>query len=435
MRPRTIGLIVFVVLWTMATHGKPSSSGDEPYYLMVTQSLLADHDLDVANNFAENQGALVGADDLEAGDHALKTRSGATWSTHDIGLSILALPAYAVGTAIGARIPETTLSGFRMSRGRFAYSIVSLFMIALTSVGATLLAAALGRLASGWWPAVVTLVVVFSPPVLSHSFLVFPEVPAFFITCAVLWLSVQPAANVMFGRALAVMAAMGIAPWIHRKFSFFVIGLAFVLWHQQREWVAMQSRQRLAALAAAFVLPQVALHAVTLLAWGRLGGPQMLGWVPFSIGAIPTGTIGMLFDRSRGLIGYAPVYVLLPFAWVAAGRRFRWWLLPAALLFIPMAAFVTWDGGYSPAARFLVPMMPLLALPFVDAAQQPWFRKLAIAPLLLQIVISGYSWGHPRVLWPGEVGDNRALASVPVIGPVINRMLPVINHGTWRKQE
>jgi hypothetical protein len=97
-----------------------------------------------------------------------------------------------------------------------------------------------------------------------------------------------------------------------------------------------------------------------------------------------------------------------------------------------MAAFVTWDAGYSPAARFLVPLMPLAALPAAIALQTRWV-KLAAAPLLaLQIVIVGLSWNRPRILWPQDVGDNRALNSIPVIGAGLNSVFPVIDQGNWR---
>jgi len=432
MSPARVGVVVFALLWSMSTHGKPSSSGDEPYYLMVSQSLLVDHDLDLANNFAANQGSLVGADDLEPGAHAKPTRSGALWSTHDIGLSVLILPAYAIGSSIAQRIPEDTLAGFRMSRGRFAYSVVSLFFSALTACAATLFAAALGFNAPRIWAAGVTLAVVLSPPILSHGFLVFPEIPALLVTCAVVWIATMPSARLRFGTVFTVVALLGVTPWIHRKFSFFVVGLAFVLWRQRREWLMTLSRGRWAALTAAFIAPQLALHVVTLVAWGRLGGPQMLGALPFGVAGFGIGAMGLLLDRSRGLLGYGPIYLLVPIIWTVAGRRYLDWLVPVACLFIPMAAFVTWDGGYSPAARFLVPLMPVLALPSLATLEQRWIRWAALGPLLLQLFLSGYSWGHPRVLWPGEVGDNRALNAVPVVGSSLNRMLPVLNQGTWR---
>jgi hypothetical protein len=124
---------------------------------------------------------------------------------------------------------------------------------------------------------------------------------------------------------------------------------------------------------------------------------------------------------------------LLPVIWWFAGRRFAIWAIGIAAIFVPMAAFVTWDAGYSPAARFLVPVMPLVALPAAAALDRAWIRRVATALLVCQMVLVGYAWNRPRALWPGEVGDNRLLNPMPLIGPVLNGIFPVINPGTWRQ--
>src|SRR6266850_2279275 len=71
-----IAAFVFVAIWGLTTHGKYSASGDEPHYLLVSRSLVADRDLDLANNYAANDGRLVGHDGLVAGPHARPARGG-----------------------------------------------------------------------------------------------------------------------------------------------------------------------------------------------------------------------------------------------------------------------------------------------------------------------------------------------------------------------
>ena len=51
-----IAAIVFLFTWTLTTHGKYSASGDEPHYLMIAESLRTDGDLNVANNYLQNDG-------------------------------------------------------------------------------------------------------------------------------------------------------------------------------------------------------------------------------------------------------------------------------------------------------------------------------------------------------------------------------------------
>ena len=85
---RKVALICFLFTWTLTTHGKFSASGDEPHYLMIAQSIVADHDIDLANNYARNDGRLFGHDGLAAGLHALPSRTGRLRPIHDIGLAV-----------------------------------------------------------------------------------------------------------------------------------------------------------------------------------------------------------------------------------------------------------------------------------------------------------------------------------------------------------
>src|SRR5688500_8970380 len=85
---------VFVVCWTLTTHGKFSVSGDEPHYLSVVQSLTADHDLDLRNNYDAVQTRRFGVDNLDPQEHIRETPDGRLLSVRDIGLAVALLPIY-----------------------------------------------------------------------------------------------------------------------------------------------------------------------------------------------------------------------------------------------------------------------------------------------------------------------------------------------------
>jgi hypothetical protein len=87
----------------MSTHGKPSSSGDEPYYLIASHSLLVDHDLDVANNFAQDDGRDVGADGLTPSSHVANARD-ALWPG-EVGDNRLLNPMPLIGPALNGIFP------------------------------------------------------------------------------------------------------------------------------------------------------------------------------------------------------------------------------------------------------------------------------------------------------------------------------------------
>jgi len=205
--------------------------------------------------------------------------------------------------------------------------------------------------------------------------------------------------------------------------------LIAALLHYRRAWFAAARPGDRALVAAAALGPHAAFHAWTLVYWGNLGGPQMLGGLPFAWTGLPRGALGLLFDRSRGLIGGSPIYLLAPAAWLLGWRRAWRWLLPIGLLAVPMSAYVDWPSGWAPAARYLTPILPLVALPALDAVKVRAFRAVAWPILIWQGVLTGVAWQYPRGFWPTDDTTNALLERVPVVGPMIDRWLPSIATG------
>jgi hypothetical protein len=160
----------------------------------------------------------------------------------------------------------------------------------------------------------------------------------------------------------------------------------------------------------------------------------MLDTLPFSPGNVVTGSLGLLFDRERGLVAYAPVYLILPACWALSWKRYCAWIIPVMTLFLPMAAFSVWSAGFSPAARYVVPLVPLLIAPAVEALRYRTIRRVGLVLLVLQASILAVVWEDPRTLWPQERGTNEALARIPWIGRAYEQLLPSILTGdpmTW----
>jgi hypothetical protein len=420
-----VGLTMFVVVWTLTTHGKYSADGDEPHYLMVTRSLWADHDIDLTNNYAANDGRLFGHDQLEAGAHARLDRRQRLSPVHDLGVSIALLPVYAAAESISALMSEPLLKRFRMTRGLFAYSLISLTLLAAGATACGLLARSLARTTTPIHSILATLLVGLSPPVLCHSFLVYPEAFGFIAACAVVCWALNE--NPTMRGTWPLVVALGLLPWCHRKFSFFVFGCAVVMLARHAAfWRARSARDRI-ALALLFLVPQAAMHAWTVYSWGTLGGPQMLDTLPFTLSGAPRGFLGLLFDRQYGLIAGAPWYVLLPAAWMLAGRRAALFLLPVVALAAPMASFVVWWGGFSPAARYLVPLLPFCAAAVAWSLERPFFRYAVLVGAAVQVPITAYAWQHPRSLWP--VGtSNPLLDALGPIGQAYEYLLPPLTN-------
>ena len=413
----------------MTTHGKNTNAGDEPHYLMVAESVWSDGDLDLSNNFADGDARWFAAESLEAGPHARPNRFGSLWSVHDIGVPVAILPVYVAATRLAAHVPEGWLARFRQTQGHLAYALIGLALTALSALAITLMTSGLGRRAGPRAAAIVALACGLSPPVLSMSFLIFPETIALAIVCAVVWLAFLRDEETTFARMIGVAIAIGVMPWLHRKFALVALGLLVVLIYERRVWFTTAGTGQRLLVAAAALVPHAAFHAWTVVYWGNLGGPQLLGGLPFSWTSLPRGALGLLFDRSRGLIGGAPIYLLAPAAWLIAWRRTWPWLLPIALLYLPMAAYVDWPSGWAPAARYLAPILPLVALPAAFALQSRAFRAIAWPILAWQLVLTAVAWQYPRGFWPTDDTSNGLLERVPLVGPVVDRWLPSIASG------
>jgi hypothetical protein len=429
------GAIVFLFAWSLTTHGKYSATGDEPHFLMIAQSLLADHDLDVANNYANDDGRLFGHDNLEMGLHAVPGRNGQLRPAHDIGLPVLLLPIYA-GAQLASNVPsESLLARFRMDRGLFAYSIIGLFLIALTAAGLMLLGEGLVALTSPQTAVLLIVAAGISPPIVSHSFLVFPEVLALFVTSLILWFSLSPSAAFSRANLITLAFVLGALPWAHHKYLPYVFGLALlVVWKRWADFGRL-SRRDWAIAIALFTIPQLGLQLWTWREWGTLTGTLTTNDVPFSFGVLRTGFVGLLEDRQSGLLAYAPLYWVVPACWYLT-RKTTWPLLiPAALLYLPAAAFTHgWWAGFSPAARYIVPLMPIFIVVIADAWRYRAVQIAFIALLVPQLMIDTVIWQHPRTLWPAvdatsANAGNLALEALGGLGRAYEHLLPAAQLG------
>src|SRR6266849_6552733 len=77
-------------------------TGDEPHYLLLTHSLLIDHDFDMANNYQQGDYKSFYPHDLN--HHTVRIGVGEELPRHDVGLSVLLIPGYALAGRLGAMV-------------------------------------------------------------------------------------------------------------------------------------------------------------------------------------------------------------------------------------------------------------------------------------------------------------------------------------------
>lgn len=433
VRKHAVGVFaaVFLFSWTLTTHGKFSVSGDEPHYLMIAESLRTDHDLDLANNYMQNDGRLFGHEDLPVELHAARALNGELRSVHSVGLAAFVLPVYITAQAVASVVPEDQLRRYRVGRGLFVYSIISLFLMALTAFGVALVSIGLSQISSLRDATIIAIAMGISPPLVSQSFLIFPEVVASFVTCCVVWFVCRPPSRSDVRHLYWLMPMLGVLPWFHPKYFPYSFGLLFVLYYRRAELLQYIHTRARWWLGLMFAAPPLLAVVWLFHEWGSPGGALTNGVLgsganPLALGSFLPGAVGLFIDRQSGLLPYAPVFWLIPACVILTWRETRDLLVPVLAIYVPAAAFeIGWWAGFSPAARYLAPLIPLFAIPVALALRHTIARRVAVVLVAWQCLFDAVLWQHPRWLWPGP-SDNRLLGALSLPGALYSAALAPI---------
>jgi len=374
---KTIGLAFFVFYLTIGSwiSSKVGLSGDEPHYLLITESLLRDFDLAVQNNY--------GSEDYRTfyqGKIGPRLAAGTPYSVHGIGVPLLLAPGYAAFGLFGVLLTEALISALLLG------AIYRASIRITASPSASLAAVAAFGLTS---------------PALFLSVSAYPELPAALVAALALSRlldSELPGAVAAFGWTLA----FGALPFFHLKF----LPLAGVLLAAFVFQFGQFGRRRESplvwlALGAAVSLGSFLLF--TFLTLGSFDPTASYGRQRIFLGRVPLGIAGLLFDQEYGLLLHAPVY-LLGFAGIVTLFRQKALLGAVTLLAllsvaIPGAAHPLWSGGTSPPARFLFPALPLLAIAAAALLEQE--REIGVGRFSSWLLAPSVALGLSMVFLPG----------------------------------
>ncbi|MBP8274494.1 MAG: hypothetical protein KAY59_08680 [Acidobacteria bacterium] len=356
-------------LGAWATNAR-TPTGDEPHYLIITQSLLKDGDLDLDNNHQNRDYASFFGGDL-AVDLRQRGVHGEGYSIHAPGVSTIVAPVFQFFGYTGARI----------------------VLILLTALGAMLTWRLCWRVTDsaeaawmGWAAVIIT------PTFALQSFMVYPDAPGMLVVAAAALLLVQLSRGDLPGLVPVTLTGVALAslPWLHTRFAVLAatLGAAIGL-----RLLMPATRDRLLRLVALLIVPVVS--AVLWFVFFKVHygtfdprapyGPeaQSLAWVMPAI-------LALFFDGQYGLATYGPAVALACAGWwrQTGGFTRRLAIELAVIVFGYLIAVSTvrmwWAGNPATPARFMMSLLPLLAVPVAVA----WTRFNASARALAATLVA-----------------------------------------------
>ena len=287
-------IFFFAFLWASdirATYGA-SITGDEPFYLLTTKSLISAQDLDLQNQYQNH-------DYEEFFDHedglwkqSVPLSDGTLLSPHNPGLSVFLMPGYFLGGLFGAQMQMVVTA-------------------AITWALAFLLAFELSK--SFWLSILSTLSLGLSATAVIYGSEIYPEVPAALVlVLSLLYLKRVTVDN--WWKIIIFIFLVSLLPWLGTKYA--ILGLVLVIW----------SLCQIDRVSAVKMLGGLALSGGVYI-WFHL--VTFEGLTPYNVNMVyynnSTWTIfgfhidfinqfyrlwGLLLDRRFGLVHWQPITLL-----------------------------------------------------------------------------------------------------------------------------
>jgi len=327
------------------------TASDEPHYLIIMQSLVVDHDLDLTNNY-DSEAYREFYPDRLPDRHVIQV---GPWQypIRDLGLPLIgALPFAAAGRA----------------------GVVALMGLVAAALAAQLYLAC-RDLHIAHRPALVgTALACLTHPILSYTTQIYPELLSAlaFVSAARLVRAGRGATNLALAGAAA---CVGVLPWLSTRAALIALGVGLVIAYGALRPVAPATLSQRAIRVAAAAVPFFALLAALSFVNWQLFGRFMPGAAYYLVSdqqqvltyAPQIGTLGLLFDRTFGLIPHAPVYLLGALRIIPKKRRGPSALLATLFLgwlvaFVFIASIAYWWADGAPPSRYILAGLPFFAV-------------------------------------------------------------------------
>jgi hypothetical protein len=342
--------------------------GDEPYYLLMTESLVRDHDLDLTNQYREIIRFDAGRPDLLPQPGDPRGPHGEQYSRHEPFLPILLMPGYAVGGLPGA-LAVIALFGALLARSTIRFLEDEGISDATTRMLFPLMA--------------------FGPPIVFYATRIWPEVPAAFC----------------FLEAVRGIRQRRPPRWIAAIFALLLLKIRFGLLAIVLLIRVLRTKRQMAIAAAVVAVPLI---IAWLISGNAMNTHSIRELLPSAAIFYWLGLFGLILDGAAGLVFQAPFYALAILAlprWRSMPDGFRLGMSASLLYILYLIPRSEWHGGWSPPLRYIVVLMPILAL----GAAMMWESicigsRSVIAIWTLMLVIHGATF--PWRLFHLATGEN-----------------------------
>lgn len=354
---RLTGRPPWIVFWLFAAvylavlpwcHRQRPPDGDEPYYLLLAQSLAWDQDVDLADDYADESYREFVDRPLEPQPGDPTGPNGEIYSRHNALLPVVLAPAYRFFGPRGALATLCLLSALlvwctlRLSR-HYVADRPGEALAACSVLGLT-------------------------PPVLLFSHQAWAELPAALLLVLALDAALS-LGNRRNGPAwpawLRFAVPLLLLPMLKLRFLPLVASLVFlVAWRSpaRRRRTILWLAGGLAVFVAGLLLVNLALYGNPL----KYYKLAVLATYLNAPTAYLRGAAGLFFDCAFGLFAAAPVWALLLPAIPVALRRQRKLAGHVALVASPYLLAIVprgeWFGAWSPPFRYGVALLPMFAL-------------------------------------------------------------------------
>jgi hypothetical protein len=326
-------------------------ASDEPVYLVMTQSLVVDRDVDLRNQYDSGAYHAFHAPVLE--DRHIIQVGEAQYPIRDLALPLLSTMPFAIAGRVGV-------------------------LVLMCLVGAALAAQlylACRDLGIAQRPALLAVAgASLTHPILTYTTQIYPELLAAlaFVSAARLLRRGRATSLVSLAGASACVGAL---PWLSTRAWLIAVGVALVIAYCALRPALRTTPVDFARRVLAAVGPFAGLVLVLSYANWRMFQHFMPGAGYYLISdqqqvvvfAPHIGALGLLFDRVFGLLPHAPLYLVAALGLVPLLRRVRSAELAALALgwlayFIFIADIAYWWADGSPPSRYLLAAIPFLVV-------------------------------------------------------------------------